>query len=507
MKAYQMTTIRPIIVCLCFLYLPSFAATYPPDTILQYQPLATVAMPGYLSPITDPLYKTRITRISDKAAMNMSSPRSDRIGHRYAKNQAYNCDESLIMFDWNYPAPILDAKTYEVLRTIHQPSQATWSNVDPYTTFGVTNNNRFVKADMRTDWAMTTLHVFSEYDVISLGEGEGNISNNDQFAAFQCKKGTQTSCVIYDIKEDSVIATLDLGGGWPNNVSMSQSGKFAIIGWQEGGTGIQLGMDIYTLSSKTMRKFPGRGGSHFDMGYDTQGNEVIVLGDPFGTRAIVMQNLLDSAIKTVLPASVMNYQFHISCRNTKRPGWAYLSEYTGSNNTTPNVQKVFAVKLDGSAKVEIFAQEHHSSSTAYERTAMAMPNHDGSKVLFASDWGNATGPIYCYAAEMPEPVSMQGTRLALHDSKGTSIGPVLIKDATFVEYFLHSSLHTNISLYNSHGALIRNLLCGYQEKGRHSIVLNGKDDANVSLSKGIYYLQLKAGTAKPVSEKLLYLNQ
>lgn len=62
---------------------------------------------------------------------------------------------------------------------------------------------------------------------------------------------------------------------------------------------------------------------------------------------------------------------------------------------------MFALKLDGSQTVEVFGFTHHSQSTAYDRAPMAVPNRDGTKVMFASDWGDDIGPVYSYVAEQP----------------------------------------------------------------------------------------------------------
>ena len=70
---------------------------------------------------------------------------------------------------------------------------------------------------------------------------------------------------------------------------------------------------------------------------------------------------------------------HLSCQNFKRPGWCYLS------CNQKGYKEVFALKLDGSGIVERFAK-HHTSNKTYLSEAQAVPNPDGTKVMFASDW-------------------------------------------------------------------------------------------------------------------------
>jgi hypothetical protein len=62
-----------------------FAQSYPPNTQLTRVEMPThIARPAYLLPITDPLFGTKVTRISDQSALNSTEP---RLAHAYAKNQ------------------------------------------------------------------------------------------------------------------------------------------------------------------------------------------------------------------------------------------------------------------------------------------------------------------------------------------------------------------------------------------------------------------------------------
>src|SRR5262249_2898145 len=108
--------------------------SYPPDTTLTQVQIPTVAMPQYLSPIIDPTFGTAITRIADQAAFGVADK---YIRHNYAKNQPWNSDGSLVLLGYPvYPAPVLDGRTYQLLRWIYVPSWVVWSNTDPNKTYG-----------------------------------------------------------------------------------------------------------------------------------------------------------------------------------------------------------------------------------------------------------------------------------------------------------------------------------------------------------------------------------
>jgi hypothetical protein len=410
--------------------LESSALTYPPDSKLTQTTMPGVAMPAYRQAITDPVFKTRITRVSDKNAFTASFPdgnfetffnnQGQRLAHSYSKNQPWNADGSLIMLDWSYPAPILDGKTYQLLRWIHQPSQAVWSQLDPTKTYGTYGGtNQLVSANMTQDWTSTVIQTFSEYDTIDFGGGEGNLSNDDKYIALFGFKNGNTDILVYDLKLKQVTARRSLGSskvcncndvGSINNLTMSQSGKYVLIQYNAYGSSATQG--VWVLNPKNnlanVRSVSSRGGNHFDVCYDTGGNEVY-MGPDGDTRALYMRRL-DTGVRTMLLSdSKMGWPIHVSCRNTKRPGWSYISSFDADYAAPDRAyyQALFAVKLEptatGNATVQRFAHEHHSVSLAeiYERSAMAVPNPQGNKVMWASDWGNSSGPIYAYVAQMP----------------------------------------------------------------------------------------------------------
>lgn len=381
----------------------SNAPSYPPDTTMTKVAVPGMARPGYLSPITDPIFKTRVTRIADQSTFGMSN---QYVRHVYSKNQPWNSDGSLIMLNYIYPAPILDGKTYKFLRRVRQPSQAVWANTDPNKTYG-TSVNKFVNVNMTTS-AFTTLHTFTEYDKVSLGESEGNLSIDDRYVALQAKKGSNTYMVVYDILFNKVVSTRSLNGLWPDHISMSQSGNYVVVSWNGvDGARRNAGLEIFDRNLNFLRQISTYS-RHNDLGYDTSGNEVVVMRSNNWDAGIVSIRL-DNGVQTSVLKRTSTYRLgsywssHISCRNTKRPGWCYYSDAEPSNQSESMAyQEIVAIKLDGSQTVKRFAHEHHSNDMSYGAYPMAVSNRDGSKVMWASEWnGGSSVPVYSYVAEMP----------------------------------------------------------------------------------------------------------
>jgi hypothetical protein len=340
-------------------------AVYPPNTIYagpkNVQPLSR---PGYLQTVTDPVFGTTITRISDES-MNRGS--NQYLQHHYSKDQPWNSDMTLIKLKGT--KTILDAKTYQIVRRASgKDGESKWSTVDPNIIFYV-NENQFRKWNVRSD-ADTLLHTFPEGN-ISIGSNEGNISIGDKYVVLN----VGTLAIVYDIVNDVVIAKNDLGPmDW---ATMSQSGNYIVVRPDPQ----TLGVLVYDRNLNLLRKIFNKG-QHGDIGYDTAGNEV------YAQMCPMQMARLDNGQVTSLGANLCG---HLSTRNYLRPGWASVTD--GSSNG-----EIFAIKLDGSKTVERFAQGRTSGSN-YDAEAKGVISPDGSKVMWNSDWGSGT--VYAYVAEMP----------------------------------------------------------------------------------------------------------
>jgi hypothetical protein len=374
---------------------------YPPDTKLTITTMPNVAQPAYLSQVTDSTFGTHITRIADDDAID---PGQTVIRHIYAKNSPWNADGSLVKLDFTFPAYLLD-DTYHFLTRFKTPSQGLWSTKDPNKMWCRIYNgsipNQLGYYDLAAD-RFTVLHTFSEFDEIDLGEGEGNVSNDDRYVALVGTKGSTKQIVVWDLLANSEVSRLDISnvtGTSLDNVSVSQSGNYVVMQWSGAfGYGRYQGVELYTRNLQFLRQLSPRDGSHQDQCYDPSGNEVLVIVNDTSS-ALIARRFSDGATTTLLDASLSSWMIHVSCRNIDRPGWVYISQFSPDLIAKADDQKVFALKIDGSQTVEVFGFTHFSPNASYERTPMAVPNRDGSKVLFASDWGNPTGPVYSYVAQ------------------------------------------------------------------------------------------------------------
>jgi len=357
-------------------------------------------------------------RVTDQATFNTHASNLGTY-HHYAKNGAWNSDGTLIKCA-GWPSAILDGETFEFIKTVWPPGgHHTWSHTQPNIIYGTNHpnydGNCIAQLDVTTN-TTTLVSCFNEYSFVSHGEGEGNMSNDDRYMALQCRRPSgEMAIACYDFVNDEIVSTMN-APVWPNNVTMTQSGNYVIVQWNVAGTNQHQGTWAYNRSDMSpVRNLSHLGGSHFDYGYDTQGNEVIV--GPSGVdRGIIMKRIDNGQITNLLGDNQMSWYIHVSCRNIDRPGWAYLTEFANENTQTfkPNYQKIFAVQLDpnatNNALTETFAHVHHSPHVNYNRSPFGTSNRDGSKVIFRSDWmGNSSSEINSYVAFMPPPPTVTVT--------------------------------------------------------------------------------------------------
>ncbi|PNQ73034.1 hypothetical protein C1T31_08550 [Hanstruepera neustonica] len=391
---WEFLKIRNFIITTCFFcgILSMNGQNYPtqdqlPDVQYQnYQP-PTESMPEYLEAFTEGLSGSIIRRIGDR---NVFGTSSNRIRHNYSKDQTWNSDETLIKLS-GHPAAILDAETYEFLYWANIPGYGRWSNTQPNIMYGASNNN-FQSFDVTTN-QRTTLRTFTEYSNVDFGYGEGNQSNDDRYVGLIGQNGSTKTVFVYDIQNDVVTGSMVIPSGDLDWFSVSQSGEYAVLCWRTDGSGPNQGLKSYDINMQNERHLADTT-PHGDLGYDTYGNEVFVgYGDQAQWDAgysMYMVRLDGGGMTNLFP--YINgrgiWGGHVSCRNLDRPGWAYVSEQCCSSNPVAP-REIFAIKLDNSGIIERYAK-HHSAPTGYLHETQVVPNRNGTKMIFASNWNDPT---------------------------------------------------------------------------------------------------------------------
>ena len=409
-----------LIAFIAMLWVNTASGQFPTETQLtKIDMIKGLPTPVYLDTIIDPVYGSAITRISDETVFGPT-----QVGptdwwapyrrHRWFKMQPWNADGSRILVDLTYPNYLVDGSTYKLIKrydptkpTRHPPTEAIWSNVNPDIMYGISGNS-LIKYKVSST-IRTTMHTFSEYNAISIGLYEGNVSNDDKYVALWCPKGGRYFTVVYDMQADSVYSTYEMGPQGQqdyyetfglNWVCISQTGKYVVIQWQRSGSGRDMGVEVFDNKMNFIRQVTGtvKNAYNIDMGLDVDGNDIVVYQN-LSTCDIMTQRLSDGKITKVLSGSKISKATTISCRNVQRPGWAYFGDFEAgpgsvaefhaagtSEKSKASYNTVFALKLDGSETVQVYSHMHHSTNEGLYVQPMPVPSPDGKKVMFASDW-------------------------------------------------------------------------------------------------------------------------
>ena len=343
--------------------------TFPGETTLKSLSTTILARPAYLGSVLDRTLNTTTTRISNTG-----------VRQSYSRISAWNSDGSKILLGFSYPGRMLDGRTYRDLGSFSQISGAIWSNTNPNKLYGVDsqgNGNRLYSQNATTG-ALTVIRAFSGYSSVTIGDYEGGVSDDDRFIVlFGYPSSGGKHIIVFDLSSKTVVADKAAPSG-TDNAQISRKGNYVVV---VGSTTRRYTRNL----ASSIQLYPY--GNHGDNALDASGREIYVTNNAPGVKSF----RLSDGVGTLLLGGTTAFEYgHVSGRNIHRPGWVYLSVY--DNTVTAGRagrDQLIAVKTDGSRTVEVFGFSHHTNTTNYAMQPHAVPAPDGSKVLFASEWGGS----------------------------------------------------------------------------------------------------------------------
>ncbi len=331
--------------------------------------------------------------------------------HEYAKIQPWNADGSLYKF---YSVALYDARTHRMIRELpgSEIYPSYWSPVDPDLIYSFRLNGDVRIYRVSTDSVVQMDHIVDasggEYDAVYMGPGEGNMDVEARRVALVGRRGVDMDVILYDLENFEVDTIITFEGVWGDGeyplyvdwVSVSQSGEYIGIMWDHNTTSPgnpfdgHYGVEIYRADGMTFLRRIAEYGNHGDFCMDVDGREVFV--QFWGPTGTLNMYYLDSGERVVLSEHPdFSGEGHISCRNIRRPGWAYVSQDDSSLSG-----QMVAVRLDASGTFEHFGH-HFSSSMDYLKSPMPVPSPDGSLLMFKSDFMDTTsGVVYTFISSV-----------------------------------------------------------------------------------------------------------
>jgi len=409
---------------------------YPNTIKLKDVPKSTYNMskPAKGKTVVDNVLGTKITQIEktkDKDNYNYNA--------WYPKVQSWNKNMKYLRIGYR----IYDAHTYketDITKGKNDDEAYTklCGGVYGYSRWSYTNPNKFFIMNNSTSASYTprfvigtidednNVHcekrdIFKDFEWVYMTLEEGNIDNNDQYVVMIGKKKDDIENVyvmLYDIKNNQRIWTkqFDLDDQWYKRwnkehtkfewipyrldwITVTPSGQRIVAHFapQDDTIDELMGTYVYgmNLNNRKQLKYKNDNGGtknaiplHGDIGYDVDGHEVFVqymLGVGIYMYNLENPNNLGTA---VIKSSYLG-RGHISCRNSRRPGWCYVSPYDRYK-----YGYVFAVKLKAiedaksdneKENVQLFSRTFRTNPKYYETYGSSSP--DGTKMIFNTEDG------------------------------------------------------------------------------------------------------------------------
>ncbi len=400
--------------------------------------------PGILKPdkgvpYFDPVFGTKITRISDRKLDRLRFRPKKGYGSymhpAYPKHNYDNADGSYLLFYGSFGSGkvLYDVESLKLVKSLStravnwsQPVEPRWDAHDPdilyYHRSPPTALSRY---NVKTD-RFEVIHDFNEdfpgATCITMCE-EGDCSYDSRYFAFLLRasrggdKWAHAAVFCYDRVEDRIVGKIELpipgfeGQGGGNWVGMSPSGKHVLL-----GTGPML---VYDREfEKPPVKLTHGGGWHCDVGLDDEGREVIFYpggrayspnGQSDGCYAMCD---LETGTEIVLTGKIGNSDtigMHFDCSCIFTPGWGLVSTYhpAPAKQTHWTEYSIYLVELTRrkNPPPRIWRICHtHVNRGSYIDDPFATFDRSGAKIFFGSNWGTPFkkgGDIDAYQVELP----------------------------------------------------------------------------------------------------------
>jgi len=368
---------------------------YPPETLFTRLIVDLVDRPAHKFDLyVDSAFDNKVKRV----VIRMTDREKDKKGfnsHPYPKQgTAWNSDMTLLRLAGRiYDAQTLKeipltkdksgSEVYNLMKTPESGSSGIrWSKHNPNVLYVMSSKKKFYKLTINDDRTTLNEELIIDlsnmpYPFFNIGQDEGNIDYEDRYVVLTSIINEDVYATLLDIKSKRLVwepKKLDIDKDHFDWISISPSGNYILI--NEHKSGEDGKMYLYNRNLEMIRTLANYS-QHGDICYDQNGNEMYVQL-LWGGRGI-FGFILNNSPQYQEPIKLLDSNYgggHVSCRNYKRKGWAYVS------TKQDGYRDVFALKLDGSKKVQRFAKTHTGSYS------MAVPSPDGTRVLFRSDFSN-----------------------------------------------------------------------------------------------------------------------
>jgi len=370
---------------------------------LSDEALASTSAPQYMVPFTDPKFGTKVVKVTNpnNAVPGLGLTWGSIAIHHYSDDQAWNADQTLLRLDrGTTPKVFLDGNTYKPLFALKAPGDMRWhrTNPDLMVILGAKGVSLW---NVRKN-TVQVLNPLTGYTGANYAD-KGNLSDDGNMVAVRATRADgKPVAFAFNIATGQKHPDIDLSNQYEVSwTTISPKGTYIVMDSKTLSSDANEHRRVFTIDGKLVQTWPEyeRPG-HNDFMVDSNGDEVAIGRSKSAPDAyrMVKRRLVDGNVTVISPPC---YASHTSARNLRDPGWviATFTQSYGNSGYWPYANEVTAVATDGSGKVRRYAQ-HNSAPNGYFTEPHGTPSPDGKKVIFESNWGNPTGPIAAYVAQI-----------------------------------------------------------------------------------------------------------
>ncbi len=397
-------------------------------------PLVAASLPAVGTPFWDPRFGTLQTRVTETDGINSR--------HEYSRFDPFNADGSMILL-------LNEEGGFIVYRTAAMPynqaanrvlnldlQEPRWDLADPYLLYGlqdfqivtveVLSGQRTVIKDFTVDPVIgPVIQNSTVYRITTQEEGEASrdfrywvfmLQGDDRadyepLSLFTWDRETNTVPGVYSLPKTE--RAID----W---VGMSWLGNYVLIGGDPGNTGNTQGL---TLANRELSRFHqlAYDTAHSDVGLDAEGREVIVMQNsrtdyvdliPLDWTTQPVLEFGQYAKSNILPLLRLYYSsdspeglqsgVHISCNF---PGYAVISTTIEPERPEQNWldRSMVLARLDTAAPDVYYLAKQHNTTGSYWEETHATISRDGSKIVWADNWGLNVGESRMFLMQLDMP--------------------------------------------------------------------------------------------------------
>lgn len=367
--------------------------------------------------------------------------------HEYSRHDPFNADCSLVLL-----ADITNG-TWQVFKTIRRPFDADgqlvrtidmeeprWDATSTTTLWGtrefsivrldVGSGNSTTVKDFRSDPTVGPI-LKAEPDLYRITmKDEGEASLDRRYWAFIVQGMNEDYraryLVVWDHTDDKVLGLRKLAADesridW---VGMSPKGTWVLIGSDHDNAAPLPGL---VMADRALKRFYPLHYStgHADVGIDAQGHEAIVMQNAQTDHIDLIP--LDPAVRPIGPGGGydgsghvplvrlfyasdspigFNSGVHISCNY---PGWCVVSTHIEPGVAEKNWldRSIILVRLDPARPRAYYAAKVHGTCSSFWEETHAAISADGTRVVWATNWGRDPGSDKVWLMELALPPGWQ----------------------------------------------------------------------------------------------------